>query len=95
VPAVFQWHTCVSRGSSAREQEDPEVREGVGIANQSGSIVLSHGSRHPATPIPHRSSEQDHNISRKLVNPLIDPLWIPSLKHRHRGKADYRCHGSP
>jgi hypothetical protein len=35
VPAVFQWHTCVSRGSSAREQEDPEVREGVGIANHS------------------------------------------------------------
>jgi hypothetical protein len=41
VPAVFQWHTCVSRGSSAREQEDPEVREGVGIANQSGSIISS------------------------------------------------------
>jgi hypothetical protein len=36
VPAVFQQHTCVSRGSSAREQEDLEVRGGVGIANQSG-----------------------------------------------------------
>jgi hypothetical protein len=23
VPAVFQWHLCVSRGSSTREQEDP------------------------------------------------------------------------
>jgi hypothetical protein len=35
---------CVSRGSSTREQENPEVREGVGIANQSGSIVSSHKS---------------------------------------------------
>jgi hypothetical protein len=31
-------------------------------------------------------SEQDHKISRKLVNPLIEPLRIPSPKHRHRGK---------
>jgi hypothetical protein len=95
VPAVFQQHTRMSRGGSAREQENLEVRGGVGIANQSGSIVLSYGPRHPATPIPRRSSEQDHNTSRKLVNPLIEPLRIPSLKHRHRGKADYRCHGSP
>jgi hypothetical protein len=42
VPAVFQQHTRVSRGSSTREQENPEVRGGVGLANQSGSIVLSH-----------------------------------------------------
>jgi hypothetical protein len=32
------------RGSSTREQENPEVREGVGIANQFGSIVSSQGS---------------------------------------------------
>jgi hypothetical protein len=38
VPAVFQRHMCVSRGSSTREQENPEVREGVGIVNQSGPI---------------------------------------------------------
>jgi hypothetical protein len=44
VPAMFQWHTCVSRGSSTREQEDLEVRGGIGIANQSGSIVSSQGS---------------------------------------------------
>jgi hypothetical protein len=43
VPAVFQWHTCMSRGSSTREQEGLEVRGGVGIANQSGSIVPSQG----------------------------------------------------
>jgi hypothetical protein len=34
----------MSRGSSAREQENPEVREGVGIANQSGPIDFSHKS---------------------------------------------------
>jgi hypothetical protein len=51
VPAVFQRHTCVSRGSLAREQENPEVHGGVGIVNPSGSIVLSHGPRHPATPL--------------------------------------------
>jgi hypothetical protein len=74
VPTVFLQHTRVSSGSLAREQENPEVRGGVGIANQSGSIVLSHGPRHPAAPIPHRSSEQDHNTSRKLMNPLVEPL---------------------
>jgi hypothetical protein len=44
VPTVFQWHTCMSRGSSTREQEDLEVRGGVGIAYQSGSIISSQGS---------------------------------------------------
>jgi hypothetical protein len=52
VPAVFQQHTCVSSGGLACEQENPEVRGGVGIANQSGSIVSSHDPRHPAAPIP-------------------------------------------
>jgi hypothetical protein len=74
VSAMFQQHTCVSSGGLAREQENPEVRGGVGIANQSGSIILSHGPRRPAAPIPRRSSEQDHNTSRKLVNPLIELL---------------------
>jgi hypothetical protein len=47
VPAVFQWHTCASRRSSTREQENLEVRGGVSIANQFGSIVSSHDPRHP------------------------------------------------
>jgi hypothetical protein len=42
VPAVFQRHTRVSRGGLNREQENPEVREGVSIANQSGPIGFSH-----------------------------------------------------
>jgi hypothetical protein len=44
VPAVFQRHTRVSRGGSAREQENLELRGGVGIATQFGSIVSSQGS---------------------------------------------------
>jgi hypothetical protein len=43
VPIVFLQHTRVSSGGSAREQENFEVRAGVGIATQSGSIVSSQG----------------------------------------------------
>jgi hypothetical protein len=42
VPTVFQQHTRMCSGGSAREQGNPKVRGGVGIANQSSSIVLSH-----------------------------------------------------
>jgi hypothetical protein len=44
VPTVFMQHTRVIRGGLAREQENLEVRGGVGIANQSGSIVSSQES---------------------------------------------------
>jgi hypothetical protein len=44
MPDVFLQCMCVSRGSSTHEQENPEVRGGVGIANQSGSIISSHES---------------------------------------------------
>jgi hypothetical protein len=44
VPTVFLQHTRVSSGGLACEQENPEVREGVSIANQSSSIVSSHKS---------------------------------------------------
>jgi hypothetical protein len=44
VPAVFQWHTCVSGRSLAREQENPELRKGDSLANQSGSIASSQRS---------------------------------------------------
>jgi hypothetical protein len=68
VPAVFQWHTCMSRRSSTREQENPEVRGGVSIANQSGSIVSSHGPRHPTVLIPRESlNRYHHESSRKLL----------------------------
>jgi hypothetical protein len=44
VPTVFLQHTRVSSGGLAREQENPKVREGVGIANQSGPIGFFHES---------------------------------------------------
>jgi hypothetical protein len=42
VPTVFLQHTRVSSGGLAREKENPEVREGVSIANQSGLIGFFH-----------------------------------------------------
>jgi hypothetical protein len=71
VPAVFQWHTCVSRRSSTREQENPEVRGEVGLANQSGSIVSSHGPRHPTVLTPRGSLNRYHHESpwRLLLRP--------------------------
>jgi hypothetical protein len=41
---VFLQQTHVSSGGLAREQENPEVRGGVGIANQCSSIDSSHKS---------------------------------------------------
>jgi hypothetical protein len=52
VPTVFPWHTCVSRGSSTREQKNPEVREGVGIVNQSSSIGFFHESTTSSSSYP-------------------------------------------
>jgi hypothetical protein len=52
VPTVFLQHTRVSRGGLAREQENPEIGEGVGIANQSGSIVSSQGSTTSSSSYP-------------------------------------------
>jgi hypothetical protein len=49
VPAVFQPDTCVSGGGSARKQGNPE---GVGIANQSSSIVSSQGSTTSSSSYP-------------------------------------------
>jgi hypothetical protein len=38
--------------------------------------------QHPTALTLHRSFEQDHNTSRKLLDPLIALLRIPSPKHR-------------
>jgi hypothetical protein len=86
---------CGSKEGLAREQEDLEVRGGVGIANPSGSIVSSQGSLTSGSSYSSSITEQDHDTSRKLVNPLIEPLRIPSPEYRRRGKVDYRRHGSP
>jgi hypothetical protein len=52
VPTVFLQHTHVSRGGLARKQEDLEVREGVGIVNQFGSIISSQGSTTSSSSYP-------------------------------------------
>jgi hypothetical protein len=52
VPTVFLQHTRVSSGGLAREQENPEVREGVGIANQSGLIGFFHESTTSSSSYP-------------------------------------------
>jgi hypothetical protein len=52
VPTVFLQHTRVRRGSSAREQENPEVREGVCIANQFSPIGSPISPQRSAAPIP-------------------------------------------
>jgi hypothetical protein len=85
---------CVDRGSSNREQEDLEVRGGIGIANQSGSDVSSQESTTPSNSYLSSITEQDHDTWRKLVNPIIEPLRIPSPEYHRRGKVDYRRHGS-
>jgi hypothetical protein len=65
----------VSRGDSVHEQEDPEVREGVGIANQSGPIDFSHkstmSSSSYSSPI---VQARPQHTSRKLLDPPIEPL---------------------
>jgi hypothetical protein len=52
VPAVFQWRTCMSRTSSTREQENPEGREGISVANQSGPIGFFHESTMSSSSYP-------------------------------------------
>jgi hypothetical protein len=95
VPAVFQQHTRMSSGGSAREQENPEVRGGVGIANQSGSIVLSHKSTMSSSsyslPIG-RARPQQLEETPGPPSSLFDPC-MP--KHHHRGKANRHHHESP
>jgi hypothetical protein len=70
VPAVFRQHTCMSRGGSAREQEDLEVRGGVGIANQSSPIVSSHKSTTPSSSYSSSIARtRPQHTSRKLLDP--------------------------
>jgi hypothetical protein len=95
VPTMFLQHTRVSRGSSTREQENPEVREGVGIANQFGPISFSHKSTMSSSSYssPIVQARQPHlEETPGPPSSLFDPC-MP--KHRCRGKADCHRHGSP
>jgi hypothetical protein len=87
MPDVFLQCMCVSRGSSTHEQENPEVRGEVGIANQSGSIVFSHESAtfssSYSSPIV-RARPQHLEETPGPPSSLFDPC-MP--EHHCRGKA--------
>jgi hypothetical protein len=74
VPTVFLQHTRVSSGALAHEQENPKIREGVGIANQSSPIGFFLESTTSNSSYLHRSSEQDHNTPRGSSWTPIEPL---------------------
>jgi hypothetical protein len=102
---VFQRQTCVSRGGLAREQEDPEVHGGVGLANQSGSIVSSHKSTASSSSYsssiararPQHLEEAPEPPHRASSNPFAETssLWQKptTVTTYHRG--DYPSGHSP
>jgi hypothetical protein len=70
-----QLRGCAGRGSAAqmckqrrlsREQGNPEVRRGVVLANQSGSVVSSQGSMTSSSSYSSSIAEQDHKSLRGL-----------------------------
>jgi hypothetical protein len=95
VPTVFLQHTRVSSGGLAREQENPEVREGVGIANQSGPTGFFHESTTSSSSYSSliaRARPQHLEETPRPPSSLFDPCMS---KHHRRGKADYHHHRSP
>jgi hypothetical protein len=96
VPTVFLQHTCVSREGSAHEQEDLEVCRGVGIANQSGSIVSSQGSTTSSNsyPSPIVRARPQHLEGTPGFPP--SSLFDPCMPEHHRhDKANRHHHESP
>jgi hypothetical protein len=95
VPIVFLQHTRVSRGGLTREQENLEVRGGVGIATQSGSFISSQGSTTSnssySSPIA-RARPQYLEETPGPPSSLFDPCMT---EHRCCGKAGYRHHKLP
>jgi hypothetical protein len=94
VPTVFLQHTRVSSGGLACEQENPEVRGGVGLVNQFSSIVFSQksttSSNSYSSPIDQarpQPLEETPEPSSSLFNP-----WMP--KHHRHGKANRHHHRS-
>jgi hypothetical protein len=67
VQSAKLWHRmCMRRGSSTREQENPEVRREVSIANHFGSIILSQKSTTSSSSYPSSIAEQNHKSPRGL-----------------------------
>jgi hypothetical protein len=81
VPTVFLQHTRVIRGGLAREQENLQVRGGVGIANQSGSIVLSQGSTTSNSPYLSSIIRAKPQHLKKAREPSHRALFITNPVH--------------
>jgi hypothetical protein len=94
---------CADRVSAAhareqwrlsREQGNPEVRGGVGIANQAGFIISSQGSTTSSSSYSSsiaRARPQHLEETPKPPSSFFDPC-VP--EHHRRGKADCCRHGS-
>jgi hypothetical protein len=106
VPTVFQRHTRMSRGGLTREWVDPEVRGGVGLANQSGSIVSSHKSMTSSSSYPSLIAQPTTTTTgyrEEYPSGHLPPTTIPwqasssPTEPRHRGAlliADLVHHGN-
>jgi hypothetical protein len=91
MPAVFPQHTRVSRGGSVREQEDPAVRGGVGIASRSGSIISSQGSTTSSSSYPSPITQARPHHLEEAPRPPHRASSTPSMpEHHRRGQADCR-----
>jgi hypothetical protein len=82
VPTMFLQHTRVSSGGLTREQENPEVREGVGIANQSGCIVSSQGPTTSSSPYLSLIVRARPQHLKKAREPSHRALLIADSVHR-------------
>jgi hypothetical protein len=85
VPTVFLQHTRVSSGGLACEQENPEVRGGVGLVQKSTTSSNSYSS--PIDQARPQPLEETPEPSSSLFNP-----WMP--KHHRHGKANCHHHRS-
>jgi hypothetical protein len=82
----------VGRGCSTREQENPEVRGEISIANQSGSVISSQESTTSNNSYLSSIAEQDHKSPQGLFlrpsstygNPSRQTSSSPMKSRRHR-----------
>jgi hypothetical protein len=96
VPTLFLQHTCMSRGGLAREQKDPEVREGVGIANPSSSIVSFHKSTTSSSSYSSSIVRARPQHLKKAREPSYRASSIPVCRNIVAvAKANYHHHGLP
>jgi hypothetical protein len=80
---------CLSRGSSTREQENPEVREGSGIANQSGPIGFFLESTMSSSSYPSPIVRARPQHLKKAREPSHRALLIANPVHRGNSLSAY------